>query len=619
MEKEANNADVEMKKKYSDIPMLDKDFWVSRIDRYMDGARAIKNGRHDEWDTNSDYYHGKTKLNRITQRQTVCSPATLTACQTTMAQVPTNVDIYFRGVVGSGDDIEKRLATEKALNNYWDYCYNNDNYEAKGEMSKKNMALYGREFKKVDIRNRKLEVDVIDPYKIYVDQYTDPEDMQTAHYVALPGYDWTIGEIARSKDFDKKEVDALVEAYIGSQSVQDDNIGGFENKQEVSQRVENLGMQESEMIGEAVFELSEIFIKLDNPDEVKQAIIDADEEYKKTIKEDGFAWYRIIKYQDYYLMNEPLLNSLGVNELPIESAPIDIEKNNFWSQGIADIARQNNKLQNTLLSQMVENRALVNSNPIVYNTELDEFNPAEIDISPGVFIGVNGEPDKVLRPLPVQGLEENLTQINWFDSQISRATGATALLQGVREQGEQTLGEVQLINANAQNRLAPFTRYYSESWKKIARIWLNVLIAKSDELKDVKMYKMSDDGTYVASAMSNLKKIKGDFDIQITTDEENKQKDIESIQTIDYLLQKFPDPYIQGVLAKKLVGLPRLENDERMKIKEIIEAKTQQGESPVNNQMEAQGQIGSALTGGDNAGIPSALAPQAMQGQNTLT
>ena len=104
-----------------------------------------------------------------------------------------------------------------------------------------------------------------------------------------------------------------------------------------------MGVDESDFdkfaAGDVLLNLSEHYIKLWNKEKEK------------------FEWYVCTYVNDkVMLLKESLKNLLGVDFLPFVAWGDDIDTQDFWSDGPADLVRTPNKIINIWYSQMLENR-----------------------------------------------------------------------------------------------------------------------------------------------------------------------------------------------------------------------------------------------------------------------
>jgi hypothetical protein len=83
------------------------------------------------------------------------------------------------------------------------------------------------------------------------------------------------------------------------------------------------------------------------------------------------------------LLKKPLEDVIGVTKdhfwrthFPYNSWADDIDMQDFWTDGVADIVRTPNKVLNAWFSQMVENRTLRNLNMQVYDGTKEGFTPS---------------------------------------------------------------------------------------------------------------------------------------------------------------------------------------------------------------------------------------------------
>src|SRR5690606_26730416 len=104
----------------------------------------------------------------------------------------------------------------------------------------------------------------------------------------------------------------------------------------------------------------------------------------------------------------------------------DIDKQDFWTDGIADIVRTPNKILNSWFSQLVENRTLRNFGMHYYDSTLasEGFVPGTFEPKPWGWYGVPGKPNEVLQKVEIPDLSESLDEMDYVASMVEKATGA---------------------------------------------------------------------------------------------------------------------------------------------------------------------------------------------------
>src|SRR3990167_7687872 len=176
------------------------------------------------------------------------------------------------------------------------------------------------------------------------------------------------------------------------------------------------------------------------------------------------------------IFSKPLEEIIGVtkdhfwrNHFPYVTWAGDLERQDFWSDGTADMVRTPNKVANAWFSQLVENRTLRNLNMNLYNSSLEGFVPQTWQPQAwgmyGIPVPTGGKIDDVFKQMPVQDLSESLDEMNFLIQMVEKGTGATPTQQGVKNQGQVTLGEVELTLGEAKERVKGASKFYTQAWK----------------------------------------------------------------------------------------------------------------------------------------------------------
>lgn len=541
--------------------------------------------RYEQWNDNYELYRNKVKTNRLTQRQQVNIPLMKETIKTLLSKIDDAPTVDFKEL--SGDQ-----GKEIVLQEYWNSDFERLNLEGVDIQDKKTCLLYGRGFKKINWKDGKIDIQAMDIYDIIVDPLTNPLDLETARYVIHQNIFRCLKDILADDRYSKEGKDKL-KIYISSNQ---GLIQTGKNKQELDnklKRVRNLGL-EADKAGtvENMMAGGDVIINLTEHTTL---------EWNETLKE----YEKVVcVYADdtVELMKETLVELIGVDFYPFVTWAEDIETSDFWSDSPADLIRTPNKILNIWFSQLVENRTLRNFQMHWYDATVQGYVPQTYEPGPGRMLPAPGDPNKTIMPVNISGLDETLTAIQFLTGIIERGSAVTAIEKGVKEQGQTTLGEVQILVGKATERTVSMAKAYRRSWQELAQKYWKIMDANADE--KITLYKTGADGSmwprivYVSDWKSKF-----GYKAMVVSTSEQEAENTKGLQKFQYVLQQFPNNAVLRTIAqKRMLEMLDLTSEELRNVKEAEEKLL------TNPPMEQPSPMGSPQ------GMPNAPAPQAVVG-----
>src|SRR5262249_2287654 len=150
----------------------------------------------------------------------------------------------------------------------------------------------------------------------------------------------------------------------------------------------------------------------------------------------------------------PLRDILGVNFFTWTSWTDDVEATDWNCDGVGDIVRVPNQILNVYFSQLVENGVLRGYGMNFYDASKKEgWSPVGYVPSPFAVCPLPGKPSEVLQHVEAPELASHLNEMQMVTRMVESATAANAIEKGDAPQGVQTLGEVELMVAKADERM----------------------------------------------------------------------------------------------------------------------------------------------------------------------
>ena len=522
---------------------------IDRLNSEKEIARSFAERRHENWNDNYELYRNKVKTNRLTQRQAVNIPLMKETVKTLLSKIDDPPSVEWKEL---GGDREKEIYLQEKWNNDFDKL----NFEGIDIQDKKTALLYGRAFKKLNFIKDEFKVYPLDIFDIVIDPIIDPLDIETARFLVHQNIFKTLRQILADKRYSQEAKNELKKYLTTSEAI----IQSGGNKEELEKKQERLlvmGVDKTDFdefsAGDILVNLSEHYTKLWNP------------------KKKDFEWYICVNADDkVLLLKESLGDLLGIDFLPFVSWGEDVETQDIWSDGPADLVRTPNKILNVWFSQMLENRTLKNFQMHWYDATIQGYTPQTYEPGPGRMLPAPGKPSEVIMPVDVSGLEDTLTQIDFLIKLIERGTAATAIEKGISEKKQITLGEVEMLVGKAMERTLSMAKFYRRSWQELAMKWYKIREANESDNSKVTLYKTSAKGDIWSKDIygRDWKSKKGFKAIVQSTSEQEEEK-TKGMQRLFFIKNQFPDnPALVKIIQKRSLELIDLTPEE---IKEIEE------------------------------------------------
>lgn len=555
---------------------------------------TYKERREDDWRENYELYRDKVTINRLTQRQSVNLPLMKTTLRTLLKDIDDMPVIVF-------ENLDNDKQAEVFQNEYWKWTLEKNNAEIQDIVDKKQDFFFGRTFDSWQVEDGRIVFDIEDPEDILVDRFMNPYDIDSSRFLIHTHIFKPLSSLKNNPDYDQKEVAKLEEFFQSQLGIikAKDNENSLQRK---NQKLAEMGVPDTEdpVLGETYVELTMHFVFREGetvdgkivPDQIFMYV----EAEEATILMKKRQEEIIGTTSDHFWRNHFRYNTWGD----------DVDKQDFWTDGIADIVRPNNKVLNAWYSQLVENRTLRNFGMHYYDSSLkaDGFIPSTFDPKPWGWYPVPGKPSEVLQKVDIPDLSESLDEMEYVTQMVEKATGATATQQGEVTANQRTLGEVQLAQNEAKARTKGMSKFYTDAWKKRAEKFLKLVEAASDKLDAVKIYKEGKNTSDIYEREISPKDwmTKAGYRVKVWSQDEKKANDTDSLNKGIAVLQLMPgNPKLLEVIQRKALEVADLKPDEITAIMQYEEQKLQ---------MLGSGMMGQAPMA---PGAPQQTQPQPMQ------
>ena len=525
---------------------------LEKLQAEKNSANELQKRKHEDWNDNYELYRNRVKTNRLTQRQAVNIPLMKETIKTLLSKIDDAPNIDWKELAS---DADKEIVYQEI----WDTGYRDNKLELIDILDKKNVLLYGLSTKKLNISENGVDVDVLDTYDVVFDPLMKAGEIETARFIINQNIFKSAREILADERYTKKGKDSLkiwIDSTAGITQSRD-------NKEVWERKMERMKDME---VGHKDFAL---FAGGDR-------LINLTEHYTSTWNVKKKAWERrVVVYADnsVELLNETLLDLIGMEEWPFVVWSEDPETNDIYPDAVADLVRTPNKVLNVWFSQMIENRTLKNFQ-MHWFLPAQGYTPQTYTPGPGVMLPAPPGEDinKVIKPVEINGLDDTMGAIEALTTIVERGTGATAIEKGQAEQGTQTLGEIQVLVGKSMERAVGMAKFYRMAWYELATKWDKMMHANAPEV--IKLYKTGKSGkVYAKKAFASDWTSEAGYMPVIRSSSEQESEAIKSIQKFSYLLSQFP----QNMALRKIAQKRMLESVDLTpeELKQVEEAEMQ--------------------------------------------
>lgn len=521
--------------------------------------------REEDWRENYELYRDKVTINRLTQRQSVNLPLMKTTLRTLLKDIDDMPVMQFQNL-----DNDKQA--EVFQNEYWKWTLEQNHAEIQDVVDKKQDFFFGRTFDSWQVEDGRIVFDIEDPEDILVDRFMNPYNIDSSRFLIHTHIFKPLSSLKHNPDYDQKEVAKLEEFFKSQLGI----IKANDNKnslQEKNKKLADLGIPDTDdpVLGETYVELTMHFV-----------FREGEKANGKVLPGQIFVY---VEAEDQtILMKKPQEEIIGVtpdhfwrDHFRYNTWGDDIDKQDFWTDGIADIVRPNNKVLNAWFSQLVENRTLRNFGMHYYDSSLkaEGFVPGTFNPVPWGWYPVPGKPSEVLQKVDIPDLSESLDEMRFVTEMSEKATGATPGQQGVNPPAGTPLGTTQIVEAEAKARTQGMSKFYTKAWEQRGIKFLNLIEAASDKLDAVKIYKKgrNTDNVFEREISPKDWMTNAGYRVKVWSQNEKKANDTEAMNKIGNALILFPgNPKLLEVAQRKSLEMADLTPDE---ITEIMQFEKQ--------------------------------------------
>lgn len=518
--------------------------------------------RHPEWTENYQLFRDKVIINRLTQRQSINVPFIKGIVKTVMANIDEFPDIEF-------EELENEKDKEIITNELWKDFVTKQKMEVRDIVDKKQDLLYGITYQKFNIVGGKIITEIKEPFDILKDRYSDPADINTSNHLSEHGVYRTLSQLEANPVFDRSAINRLKIAYAKKSGL----IKSEEVTRQIqakNERLEVMGVPDLQMpvLGQTWVELKVHYKKIYD-------LADMEEH-----------WHVIVMADGEILMAKPMMEILGIDELPFVSWADDPERLDQYPDGTADIARTTNKLLNSNISSLAENGILRNFGMHFYDSSIEGFVPQTYEPQPFGWYGIpvpDGKRiDDIFKKVDIPDAKDKIQEMEFVKKLVEIAVAANTTVQGGTEKNKVTLGEVELALSAAKERITSIAKFYNLAMREKGMLYAKLLNANWDKLEAVKLYKKSAKGNYFSkNATGQDWKSKEGYTCRVVSSSEREKKSLETMQKLNAVKAYFPDnPIVDKEFKQKMLEFADINPDAIQAAMEFEEQKMQQPMMP---------------------------------------
>jgi hypothetical protein len=530
--------------------------------------------RHEPWRENYQLYRDKVIPNRLTQRQSVNVPLMKTTLRTLLKDIDDMPVMEF-------ENLNNDKQAQVFQNEHWKLTLLENNAELQDIVDKKQDFFFGRTFDDWQVVDGKIKFDINDPQDIYVSRFMNPYDIDSSRNLIHTHIFKPLSTLVNNPDYDQEAIKKLIEFYKTEQGLikASDNMASLDKK---NKKLEDMGVVDvsDPILGETYVELTYHYVFMDKLD-------------GKKIPE------QIIVYLEaenmVILMRKPQEEIIGTtvdhfwrNHYRYVTWGDDVDKQDFWTDGIADIVRVPNQINNAWFSQEVERRTLSNFGMTFYDSTMraDGFMPNTFQPMPFGFYGVPGKPKDFLQRVEIPPSSGNLESITFVNELVEKATGATPGQQGVTPPAGTPLGTTQIVQGEAKQRTQSISKFYRLAWERRGLLYLKLIEASADKIDAVKIYHKGKNTTNVFEREISPKDwmTKSGYKVKVWSKDEKNAQDSKALERLNAVMMNMADnAKLREIYQRKLLDFAELTPDEVSEVMEFEKKKLTLGVPGVDN------------------------------------
>lgn len=167
---------------------------------------------------------------------------------------------------------------------------------------------------------------------------------------------------------------------------------------------------------------------------------------------------------------EKVVDALGFDDFPFISWAVFPRLFEFWTPSVAELVKEANKIQNVIISQILDNTTFRNYGMKAYDmTKIDSV--AELTPRPMGTIGVNGNPKDIIQDISFQDITPSLQVYNLMETAFDKETGVTGQSKGMPNSKRMSATEFAGLLDETADRFFTANRTYRHALRRIAKLY----------------------------------------------------------------------------------------------------------------------------------------------------
>ncbi|RMD52275.1 hypothetical protein D6827_00355 [Candidatus Parcubacteria bacterium] len=433
----------------------------SELDEFMVDARAeydhaleYRRKRESVWQEVDDMYFGNKKKS-VVSRANVHIPKTHATVETFIAKIDDPPYISYETIEeGNKPNAEK-------LNALLHRDMVRGDWEMKDLLAKKEAALYGRTiFKKYSSSENGFTdyLEVIDVLDFLIDPMAGGAfPMKNAKYMGHDNIVRSIYDLKQKEIYDQKAVKELAAKLESDNDADNDYMSR-------QKRRASLGLSEAVLTTSDSIKLVE--------------------------------WYRYYKGELWYCLFDTKTNTpirlqklkdvLGFEEFPFASWAVYPRLFEFWTPGVAELVLEPNKIQNIIISQVLDNNAFRNYGMKAYDA--NKINdPSELAPRPMGTIGVLGPPRDAIENITFPDITSSIQVYNLIEGITDKEVGVNSTAKGTPNTKRMSATEYAGLVEQTADRFFAANRTFKLALRRLAYLYKLGVIANMTRAQRVKI------------------------------------------------------------------------------------------------------------------------------------
>lgn len=419
------------------LPKNKREKLLSQVKEEYDFALKYRQQRHAAWQVVDELYYGKKKQSLVT-RANIHIPKMQGTIETFISKVDDSPFMEY--------DPEEEGDKKAAMfnNSFLSKDRSDGDWDLIDVLGKKEAAMYGRTiFKKYSTSEKGYTdyFDVVDVYDFLIDPMAGGiHPITNARFLGHDNIIRTPWQLEDAKVYDQNAVRRLKKQITNSSVDTRDHAK--------DQRRSALGLTDGVYVSGDALALVEWYTEFEG------------EMFYTLVDKDFTEFVRLA----------PLAEISSANTPPFITWAPFARANEFWTPGLGELISEPNIIQNTIMSQILDNNTYRNYGMKAYDVD-NIVNPAQLTPRPMGKVGVTGNPNDIIMDIPFPTLNNALETYKLVDQVYDKETGITAQAKGAPNSKRMSATEFAGLLDQVADRFFTANKTYASALKRIAKLY----------------------------------------------------------------------------------------------------------------------------------------------------